>query len=191
MIELCFKQTKLRVDFSFFAVLTVFLLCDRQGFGLWAIAACTAHELSHLLVMRCLQIPARSITLYGAGAMITSPETERAALWKQAAVYSAGIVMNLVFAAALSLFGFWRGAAVSLMTGLFNLLPLGEFDGARLLKLAAIRLAQPQHVAPAERIGNAASLAVLALVAGAMHGQLGITLLFTLGYIAAVALLRV
>ena len=50
MIELKLKQTALRWDFSFFAVLAVFFIWDYSGFGFAALGICTAHELAWLVL---------------------------------------------------------------------------------------------------------------------------------------------
>ena len=139
MIELNLPRTSLRWDFSFFAVLALFFSLDGTGFGLNALGICAAHELAHLAVMLLCGIIPECVTFYGAGIRITSAETERHSPAEQAAVYGAGCVMNFLLAAALFAAGKPYPAAVSLSCGLFNLLPVGEFDGRRLLKLALIK----------------------------------------------------
>lgn len=146
MIELKLKRTALRLDFSFPLVLAVFFWLDREGFGLVALAVCTAHEFAHLVVMAACGIIPESVTFYGAGIRITSSETERRQFGMQAAVYSAGCLMNFALATVLYILGEYGAAAVSLFTGAFNLLPVGEFDGKRLLRLAVISSVKPERV---------------------------------------------
>ena len=191
MIELRLNKTTLRLDFSFFAVLSVFLLYDRLGTGIAALCACISHELSHLIVMRYFGIRADSVTLYGAGIKISSEETERAAAGKQLAVFAAGSLMNLALAAAFALLGHSSLAVINLLTGLFNLLPMGEFDGARILKLAVLRFGSPEKVAPAERLGNILSAAAVAVLVFAGGAGVSLTLITTAAYILAVVFLRI
>ena len=183
MIELNLPRTSLRWDFSFFAVLALFFSLDSTGFGLTALGICAAHELAHLAVMLFCGIIPECVTFYGAGIRITSAETERHSPAEQVAVYGAGCAMNFLLAAALFAAGKSYPAAVSLSCGLFNLLPVGEFDGRRLLKLLLIRLL------PAERVDAALRLcAVLSSVAAAgllfiAGGRFSPTLVLTAAYL--------
>ncbi len=146
MIELKLKRTALRWDFSFFAVLAVFFFWDDSGFGIAALGICAAHELAHLAVMKFCGITPDSLTFYGAGIRLSARAVESAPPGVQAAVYSAGCVMNFLLGGAFLAAGEGRIAAVSFAAGAFNLLPLGEFDGRRLLKLLLISLAAPENV---------------------------------------------
>ena len=140
MIELKLKRTALRWDFSFFAVLAVFFIWDYSGFGFAALGICTAHELAHLAVMRLCGMSPDSLTFYGAGIRLSASAVESAPPGVQAAVYAAGCAMNLLLGGVFLAAGEARIAAVSFAAGAFNLLPLGEFDGRRLLKLLLICL---------------------------------------------------
>lgn len=146
------------MDFSFFAVIALFLLLDTTGFGLMALAACAVHELAHMLVMAAFGIFADEITLYGAGIRITA--TERLPDKVRAAILAAGCAANLLLAALMYALGQPYAAAVSLFTGIFNLLPIGELDGAGLLKMLLIRLCKPENVDRGARIACAFSAAV-------------------------------
>lgn len=146
MIELKLNKTVLRMDFSFFAVIALFLLLDSTGFGVMALAACAVHELAHLLVMAAFGISADEITFYGAGIRITSTRTEFAKPSVKALILSAGCAVNFVAAALLYHFGNYPAAAVNLFTGAFNLFPIGELDGTGLLKIFLIRFCRPEHV---------------------------------------------
>lgn len=146
MIELKLKKTLLRLDFSFFAVIALFLLLDTTGFGIAALSACALHELAHMLVMAVFGIFADEIMFYGAGIRITSARTEFAKPAVKALILSAGCAANFMLTLI-----FWRSdrlefAAINLFTGIFNMLPIGELDGAGLLKLLIIRLSRPENV---------------------------------------------
>ncbi len=78
------------MDFSFFAVIALFLLLDNTGFGVMALAACAVHELAHMFVMAMFGIFADEITFYGAGIRITSARTEFAKPAVKVLVLSAG-----------------------------------------------------------------------------------------------------
>lgn len=200
MIELKLKRTALRWDFSFFAVLAVFFWLDSSGFGLAALLLCAAHELAHLAVMRLLSITPESVTFYGAGIRISAPETESRSLSEQAAVYSAGCTMNFLLAGimyALPDVGITgmqyldKVGTVSLFTGLFNLLPLGEFDGRRLLKLLFIAVLKPENIDTALRISGILSAVICAAAVIAFGRGAGFTLMTTALYLLLMSLRRV
>lgn len=146
MIELKLKRTALRLDFTFVAVLALFFWLDSGGFGLITLTVCAAHEMAHLAVMLMCGIIPESVTFYGAGIRISAPDTECTPPGVQAAVYSAGCLMNFLLAAVMAACGFPEAAAISLFTGCFNMLPIGEFDGRRLLKLFVLSHARPEYV---------------------------------------------
>lgn len=165
MIELKFKKTVLRLDFSFFAVISLFLLLDSTGLGIKALAACAVHELAHLSVMAVFGIPADEITFYGAGVRITSPRTEFAKPSVKALILSAGCAVNFTAAVLFYHFGNFPAMAVNLFTGAFNLLPIGELDGAGLLKILLIRFCRPERVDGILKLaGRAFSLICLAVI---------------------------
>lgn len=183
MIELRIRETALRLDFTFFAAVAFFLLTDNTDFGITALLSCAAHELAHLLVMRVCGAEITAVTLYGAGIRIRSDNAERLSARRQNAIFSAGCATNFALAAGLWAAGAYTGALINICTGLFNLLPLGELDGARLLKAAVIR------VFPAERVDGimrAAAIvsAVLAITAVLLAGGLSVNMIIMAAYIA-------
>lgn len=191
MIELKLKRTALRWDFSFFAVLAVFFWLDKTGFGLTSLSVCAAHELAHLAMMKLFGIVPESVTFYGAGIRITAPETDFAAPAVQAIVYSAGCVMNFILAAVLFCAGCEAAAAVSLFTGLFNLLPVGEFDGRRLLRLLFIARLKPENVDISLRLCGIASVVILAAGVVIFSRGASFTLITTMLYLLLMSLRRV
>ena len=146
MIELKLKKTAIRLDFSFFAVIALFLFVKNSLFGLAALAACAFHELSHLAVMAAFGISADKITFYGAGIRITSRGAENAPVYQRILVLSAGAAANFAAAAFFLISGNDLAAVINLFTGAFNLLPFGELDGAAILKIFVIKNCRPENV---------------------------------------------
>ncbi len=187
MIELKLNKTVLRMDFSFFAVIALFLLLDSTGFGIMALAACAVHESAHLLVMTAFGISADEITFYGAGIRITSARTEFAKPSVKALILSAGCAVNFAAAVLFYYFGNYPAAAVNLFTGAFNLLPIGELDGAGLLKIILIRFCRPEHIDKILRLtGMMFSLICLAAIVFFGRG-LSFTLITTALYFIIVS----
>lgn len=183
MVELKLKRTLLRLDFSFFAVIALYLLLDESGFGLAALAACAMHEAAHFIAMAVFGIPAEQLTLYGAGMCITSSGTEYAKPFQKAVILSAGCFAN--FAAG---FVFWRlgeyaAFAVNLFTGIFNLLPMGKLDGAGLLKMAVIKHCKAERVDTIMKIASIVSGLLCAAAFIAAGGRVSFTLISTALYI--------
>lgn len=192
MIEIKLNRTALCWDFSFFAVLAVFFWLDSSGFGLTALAICAVHELAHLAVMRAFAIAPESVTFYGAGIRISAPNIESRTPAIQAAVYSAGCVVNLLLAGVLWQFpGLRSAAAVSLFTGLFNLLPVGEFDGRRLLKLLLISRLKPENVDETLRVCGIISMVICTAAVIFFGRDAGFTLTTTMIYLLIMSLRRV
>lgn len=186
MIELKLKKTLLRLDFSFFAVIALFLFLDSSGFGLSALSACGLHELSHLAVMTAFGISPEMITFYGAGIRITSSKTEHAGSFARILILSAGCAANFTAFALFWMNGEPAAALINLFIGIFNLLPVGELDGAALLKTLLIRICAPENV---DRYMKAAGiLSALTILSAVilLSGGVSFTLITTALYIIIV-----
>lgn len=125
-------------DFSFFAAVALTALLG-GGYAAVGLAACIWHELGHLAVMAALDIPVKKVLFYGAGIkIVTDRQLEYAAFKTGFAVLIAGSAAN--FAAASVLYRFGNAdlklfAAVNLVIGAFNLLPLQNLDGGKIIIL--------------------------------------------------------
>lgn len=187
MVELKLKQTLLRLDFSFFAVIALYLLLDESGFGLAALAACAMHETAHFIAMTAFGVSVEQLTLYGAGIRITSSKIDSVKPHLKAVILCAGCVAN--FAATLVFWnlGKYEAAAVNLFTGIFNLLPMGELDGARLLKMFAVRHCKAENVDRVMKIAAVSSAFLCAAILVMAGGAVSFTLITTALYIIIVS----
>lgn len=170
------------MDFSFFAVLALFMLFDKGGFGLTALICCVLHELAHLIVMLILGILADVITFYGAGIRISSSRIEYEKPFRRTLVLSAGCAMNFLCAVIFARLGYDLAAVISLFTGIFNLLPIGELDGAALTKMWIIRVCKPENV---DRVMNIIGVITAVICAAAVIavGGFSVTLPITIAYL--------
>lgn len=191
MIELRLNKTLLRLDFSFFAVVALFLFLDKSGLGLSALAACGFHELSHLVVMTMFGVPADEITFYGAGIRITSPRTDERGGAVRILILLAGCAANFAAAVLFWRFGNLAAAVINLCTGLFNLLPIGELDGAALLKTLFIKICKPENVDKFMRAAAVLSGGVITAAVLLLGGGISFTLVTTLLYIIIVGCGRI
>jgi len=190
MLELKLRKTRIRLDFSFFAVVALFLMLDNTSFGIAALAACGIHEFSHLLVMTICGIPAEVVTFYGAGIRITSPQTDTARPLVRVLVLSAGCAANFIATVLYSLSGNDAAAAINLLTGAFNLLPIGELDGAAMLKMLLIHVCRPEKVDRALKVVRITTVVLLVGAVLLTGRSISFTLLTTVLYILAVGLSR-
>ncbi len=190
MLEMKIKNTRIQLDFSFFAVLTLFFMLDNTSFGIAALAACGIHECSHILAMTLFGIPAEEITFYGAGIRISSPMADNASGVPRLIILAAGCAANFLAAFVYRFLGNDAAAAINLLTGLFNLLPLGEHDGAEMVKMLLIRICRPEKVDSAMK----AVRIITALLAGGLLLFFGrgasFTLITTIIYILVVSFVQ-
>lgn len=171
------------MDFSFFAVIAFFLLTDGGMFGFSAILACALHETSHLIMMIIFAIPVDVIAFYGAGIRISSSKIHKAPTFRRNIVLLSGSLGNFIFATVLFLFGEQLAALINLFTGLFNLLPIGEYDGAALLKGFAIRHFKAENVDLIMKIAGIASAAICVFLVIFFTRGFSLTLISTIVYL--------
>lgn len=183
MVEFKLKHTLLRLDFSFFAVLALYLLLDDSGFGMAALAACAMHETGHLAAMAAFGVRVEELTFYGAGIRIASSGIELEAPARKALIFAAGVLVNFAAAAAFAIAGKPAPCAVNLFTGTFNLLPMGCLDGARLLRMAAIKHCRAERVDRVMRTAAVLSGVLCAAAVFAAGGGVPFTLMTTAAYI--------
>lgn len=172
MFSIRLWKIRISFHFSFFAALSLMLILD-GGCLLLGFYACLLHEMGHLAAMLWLKVPVSEICFYGAGVKIVPKKSKLSGYGKELAVLAAGPLANMIVF-VLSYFFIGGQAAVfgaiSLVTGLFNLLPLKGFDGGRMLSLAAERFAAPfglWETKTALAAVNIAALAVLLAIAAA------------------------
>ena len=195
MIELRLRGVRLRLDFSFFAVLLLFLLLDKSGYGLMGLYACLIHELGHVIAMAFCGCRPDHVDFYGAGIRITSYDEYKLAFWPQLAVLAFGSLANfisfgLLYATSEYDLSARMFAVIHLLIGLFNMLPLPVFDGGRILSLLLGRLMGPQTADTLARLVGTLVLGLL--LAGAVwlyvHGRINFTAVGTAAYLTVVAL---
>lgn len=185
MIQINLRNTQVRFDFTFFAVIAFFMLTDGGAFGFSAILACALHEMSHLIMMIVFSIPVDMITFYGAGIRISSDKIEQAPKFKRNIVLFAGSAGNFIFAAILWISGEKIAALINLFTGIFNLLPVGEYDGAVLLKDYVIRHCKAENVDKIMITAAVVSTVISAVFMIFFGGGTSFTLLTTIVYLLA------
>lgn len=120
--------------FGFFAVISVYMLLDRDGAGLLALAAVALHELGHVAVMRVAGAKIEAVRFCPFGVRLE--KRGMLSYSAEAAVYLGGVAANLAaLAVTLPLCGWNAFAYINAALAAFNLLPIGRLDGGVLLSL--------------------------------------------------------
>lgn len=120
-----------------FLLLCAWLLyTDHSGIVLQGLFACFLHELGHCLALYFFGIDRKQITFTCYGAEIKIEKT--LSYTKELVTASAGPAVNLILALLCCRFPFgMEFAGINLSLAIFNLLPVGQLDGARILRCTA------------------------------------------------------
>ena len=158
------KGTRVRIGWTFFAVLSLMLAFSGDGAVLIAAASSFALEAGHIACRYALSGRAASGELGACGMRLTRGSDTALSYKADAACALAGPAVNLILALVLCFFGsaLRRVSAINLALGIFNLLPVGELDGGRVL--SALLCSRLTHTA-AERVCLLVGVAVLIPVA--------------------------
>lgn len=178
MIEFRLRGTCVRLYFSFFAVICLFLQLSQGPSGPLCLLAAGIHELGHLMAFTALGLQPRSLSFHLGGIRLSPPDSPVAA-WKELATLAGGAAMSFAWAAGSLAAGAKEPAAFHLLTGLFSLLPVRGLDGGEILSAVLERLWPAGGVRAAEKISLAFTLigAAAALAIGLQTQKGGLLLL--------------
>ena len=165
------KKFKLRISGGFVLAMALFWFFDVEGSLFSALVCALVHELGHLSVLLLLGGKVRHINAAILGLCISY--TGIYSKVKECLVVISGPLANIAFAILCFYSGCKTTAAISLVQCVFNLLPISEMDGGRLLSMIVpnLRLC---------RLVDGAAIALICTVAAfaLYHGQIsGICLL--------------
>ncbi len=130
-MEFILKNTKISLSPLFFAVLTAFLLIDKNGIAFPVIIFSILHELGHFLMLLLIKTRPNSVKLSVFGIhmeLLQNLSTE-----KKCAVLISGFTVNFILAAILFILGQRQYGYISLFIGIFTALPLSSTDGGGVL----------------------------------------------------------
>ena len=137
-MKLDFGKTKLKINVSFAAALTVMLILDESGWSAVALFCCIIHETGHVLTLLMLGEKPKLIELSFYGIKLERTALPANGSLGEIAVYLSGPLANFVLSAVLFLLGsrfpnLCDAAKISICVGVFNLLPCRPLDGGNLL----------------------------------------------------------
>lgn len=132
MMEFTVLKTKLKISPLFFAVLTLFLIVDKNGIASAAVLFSALHELGHILALLCVKIRPKLIEFSPFGIHVSLPEN--LSMVGKISVLMAGFSINFLLAAIFfvlrkPIFGY-----INLIIGIFTALPISATDGGEILK---------------------------------------------------------
>ncbi len=155
MFELRLKKLTVKFDFSFFATVTLLMLLSGSNYAVIGLAVCLWHELGHFAVMLICGVKVKELVFYGAGIKIVpDKQIDFTGFGTAISVFLAGSAANFLAASLLSVSESPEArlfAAVNMVIGAFNLLPLGYLDGGKIILLIIRRLCDYPRACMLER----------------------------------------
>ncbi len=138
------RKTRIKFDFTFFAVIALLIFIDTSGTAMLSLIASLLHETGHLVAILLCRAELQSIVFYGGGICIRS-DLELLCFSKRLFIVSAGCMINLLISIIGFVFfqrsdAFLIFATVNGIICVFNLIPVGYFDGAEILDIIFSRL---------------------------------------------------
>lgn len=162
MLEFDLRGVRCRVSPLFPGLLAVLTAASPDAATAVCVLAAAMHECGHLLAMAACGCPPDSLTMGAFGMRIAAGRTRRTGYARQAMIFLAGPLVNLLSGGALWLLGCRRAAAVHLLLAAFNLLPAAALDGGQLLRCALCAAGGGRYAAAALRALSAVVLLPLA-----------------------------
>ncbi|MBO4467707.1 MAG: site-2 protease family protein [Clostridia bacterium] len=190
--------TQVYVSFLFFAVITVMLAFDRTGYCLPCLCAAAFHEIGHLFAMWISDCQPKAIRLVPASVSIISDFPRKK--YGEFFIALSGPLFNIVLFCSLiinyrmtaSEISF-KYAVISLVIGLFNLLPVKGLDGGTILMLIIEKAAGSREKAEAVTKIITVIIGLLLLFVGAfliIGGRINISIIIMGLYILICGFLR-
>jgi Zn-dependent protease len=135
MIKTKLAGIELGADFTFFAVIAMFIALDTTGFALMSLCVCLIHEAGHLLAMLCTGSKPSSLIFRGGGIRIVTDKFDSVPVLLAGSAVNLTLFLCLYFTLPETDIYPIMFAVLNLVIGLFNLLPVGCLDGSKLLSI--------------------------------------------------------
>lgn len=183
MLEINIFKMKIKLSFSFFAILALLTLIGNTFAVLIALLCCLIHEIGHLLAISYFSIPIKELLFYGGGIKIVYRENLIKSKKYDIIIALSGVLANAVcFFLFKNIFA--QFAYTSLILCVFNLLPYKYFDGGRVLELIFDNPANPKMYSLYKTIRQMILLATLGfIILMLIKRVINFSLILTLFYI--------
>ena len=149
MITIKLKNFFIKFDFTFFAVLFLFMTFDTSGYGILSLYACLLHETGHLICMLLVKTKPTQLLFYCAGMKITAPKNYKLSFLSEFFVLIGGSGINFIlffvfyFSSDMLSLKLPTFAIINLLIGVFNLIPVNMFDGGKIIELILLKFVLP------------------------------------------------
>ena len=149
---------RVHLDFTFFAMLGLFLCLNESSYLWWTLSALLLHEIGHLLSALLTGIRMKELSFSCFGIRLMREERILTDWKRELFVYAGGPLMNLFCFGILFLLEKEVPCVIHLLLGCFQLLPIGALDGGCMMKLLLEHCCLPDM---AEKLGMAVSCGAL------------------------------
>ena len=183
---------RIRISVTFVTLVAVTVILDRSGMAAWTIGSAFLHECGHFIAFYLLGCPPTRVELLPFGMRMETSKEAPLGYAKEAAACLSGPMVNFLLFFLFSVLGktlalSWMAApaAVNLVLGSFNLLPIVPLDGGNALFCILCLFLEEKWVG---RISCVLSVEVLLPVAILsfyimLRSGFNITLLVTVSYL--------
>lgn len=130
-MEFTVLGTRIKISPLFFAVLTAFLLIDKNGIACYAVLFSFLHEMGHIMALVCIKKSPKAIGTSMFGLHISLRGNMSTA--EKIIVLISGFAVNFILAAVLFILEKNLFAYINLVIGLLTAIPLSSTDGGAVL----------------------------------------------------------
>lgn len=139
MLVFTVHNIKIKLSFSFFAMIALIALIQNATLYMLVIAlsCCLIHESGHLIFMAVFSQLPDEITFYGGGIKINNTACISIPKRNELLILLGGSAINIIIALISIVITKRAGyfASANLFFAIFNLIPVGYFDGGRIVSL--------------------------------------------------------
>lgn len=169
-MKINFADIDIRINISFAAIITLMLIIDESGICALALFCCIFHEAGHILCLWAMNEKPERIVFSFYGIKLERLPIAFHGKINEIIIFASGPFANLVLSLFLMIISVvnetlktW--AVISLITGLFNLIPIRPLDGGSIVYSMLCRVMKEEK---ADAICDAVSMVVIIplLIAG-------------------------
>ncbi len=185
MIKFCIKNTEFVICFSFFTVIAVFCIIQKNFSIVSAFSVCFIHEIGHLIPITIFGEKIKKVEFSGMGIRIVPFKNPLRAYSHEIIILLGGATANFII--ALFLFPYMREFAVmNIVIGIFNLLPYKMADGGAVV----ITVSESLGISDISKVMRIISIltSVFIILFTYFSGISNFTLILTIIYLTVVSL---
>lgn len=137
-----FKNIKITISFTFFALIILLVIFNKNDFLYFTCFFAIIHELGHLFTLNKFGVKICELKISLFGANIKTESFKRISIKKEIIILLSGPLINLCLSAVLYFVNliienidFNNLISINLGLGIFNLLPFYNFDGGKIIEI--------------------------------------------------------